>query len=83
MRYTPRQDGIQYGVVKDHEFYVSDSMSDWGTAVEAGAFGAGTQSTTVTFSAKAGRHVRFRALSEISGKPYTSVAEINVGGTPL
>ena len=83
MRHTPRQDGIQYGMVKDYEFYVSDATSDWGTAVKTGAFGTGTQPSTVTFTAKAGRYVRFVALNEVSGKPYTSVAELDVAGTPL
>lgn len=58
MRYTPRQDGIQYGMVKDYELYVSDSTSDWGAAAKTGAFGAGTQPTTVTFT-KAGRYLTF------------------------
>jgi alpha-glucosidase len=83
MRYTPRQDGNPNGVVKDYEFYVSDSTTDWGSAVKSGSFGTGAQPTTVTFTAKAGRYVRFRSLSEVSGKPYTCVAEIDVAGTPL
>jgi hypothetical protein len=83
MRYTPRQDNNQNGMVKDYEFYVSDSTSDWGTAVKTGAFGTATQPTTVTFAAKAGRYVRFRGMSEVSGKPYTCVAEIDVAGTPI
>ena len=83
MRYTPRQDGNQNGMVKDYEFYVSDGASDWGTAVKTGTFGASTTPTTVTFTAKTGRYIRFRALSEINGKAYTSVAEIDVAGTAL
>ena len=83
MRYTPRQDGNQNGMVKDYEFYVSDSTSDWGTAVKTGSFGSTTQPTTVTFTAKDGRYIRFRALSELAGKPYTAVAELDVAGTPL
>jgi hypothetical protein len=81
MRYTPRQDDNQNGMVKDYEFYVSDSTSDWGTAVKTGSFGSNTTPTTVTFTAKTGRYIRFRALSEINGKAYTSVAEIDVAGT--
>jgi hypothetical protein len=59
-----------------------ESTSDWGAAV-TGAFGTGAQPSTVTFTAKAGRYIRFRALSEVTGKPYTSVAELDVAGTPL
>ncbi len=81
MQYTPRQDGNQNGMVKDYEFYVGDSTTAWGTAVKTGTFGTSATPTTVTFAATTGRYIRFRALSEINGKPYTSVAEINVAGT--
>ncbi|HTQ06443.1 MAG TPA: discoidin domain-containing protein [Polyangiaceae bacterium] len=80
-RYTPRQDGNQNGMVKDYEFYVSDSTTDWGAAVSTGTFTSTTQPTTETFSAKAGRYIRFRGMDEINGKAYTSVAELNVAGT--
>jgi hypothetical protein len=83
MRYTPRQDGNQNGMVKDYEFYVSDSTTSWGTAVKTGTFGTSSTPTTVTFAAAAGRYIRFRALSEINGKAYTSVAELNVAGTAM
>jgi hypothetical protein len=83
MRYTPRNDGNQNGMVKDYEFYVSDSTTAWGGAVKTGTFGSSTTPTTVTFAAAAGRYIRFRALSEINGKPYTSAAELDVGGTAL
>src|SRR5207248_2006791 len=32
----------------------------------------------VLFAAKTGQYVRLRALTEVSGKPYTSMAELNV-----
>lgn len=81
-QYTPRQDGNQNGMVKDYEFYVGDSTSSWGTAATTGTFTTTTNPTTVTFAAAAGRYIRFRALSEVNGKAYTSVAELNVAGTP-
>jgi len=83
MRYTPRNDGNQNGMVNAYELYVSDSTADFGVAVKTGSFGSSTAPTTVTFSAKTGRYIRFRALSEVSGMPYTSVAEIDVAGTPM
>ena len=82
MQYTPRQDGNQNGMVKDYEFYVGDSTTSWGTAATTGTFTTTTDPTTVPFAAAAGRYIRFRALSEVNGKPYTSVAEIDVAGTP-
>jgi hypothetical protein len=83
MRYTPRGDGNQNGMVKDYALYVSDSKSDFGSAVKTGSFGSGTAPTTVELPAAAGRYVRFRALSSINGTPYTSVAEIDLAGTPM
>jgi hypothetical protein len=81
MEYTPRSDGNENGMVKDYEFYVSDSTSDWGTAVKTGTFGTSTTPTLVTFAAKTGRYIRFVGLSEVNGKAYTAVAELNVKGT--
>ena len=83
MRYTPRNDGNQNGMVKDYEFYVSDSDIDFGSAVEAGTFGSATTPTSVDLPATAGRYIRFRALSSINGMPYSAVAELDVAGTAL
>jgi len=81
MQYTPRSDGNQNGMVKDYEFYVSDGVTDWGTAVKTGTFGTSTTPTLVTFTAKTGRYIRFVGLNEVNGKNYTAVAELNVKGT--
>jgi hypothetical protein len=51
--------------------------------VKTGSSGSGTAPTTVELPAAAGRYVRFRALSSINGTPYTSVAEIDLAGTPM
>jgi hypothetical protein len=83
VRYTPRQDGNPNGMVGGYEFYVSDSTTDWGAAVKTGTFTNTTQPTTVPFPAKAGRYIRFRAMNELTGKPYTAVAELDVAGTML
>ncbi|HYQ26657.1 MAG TPA: discoidin domain-containing protein, partial [Polyangiaceae bacterium] len=83
MRYTPRQDDNQNGMVKDYEFYVSNDKTNWGSAVKTGSFGTGKAPTTVTFPAKAGRFIRFVALNEASGKAFNCVAELDVAGTAL
>ncbi len=83
MRYTPRQDDNQNGMVKDYEFYVSSDKTNWGTAVKTGSFGTGKAPTTVTFPATPGRFIRFVGLTEVSGKAYTCVAELDVAGTAL
>lgn len=46
--YTPRQDGLQNGWILDWEFYLSNSASDPGTAVDSGSFASGTSSVAVT-----------------------------------
>jgi hypothetical protein len=83
MRYTPRQDDNQNGMVKDYEFYVSSDKAAWGSAVKTGSFGTGKAPTSVTFAAKPGRYIRFVALNEVSGKAFNAVAELDVAGTPL
>src|SRR5207237_419939 len=37
----------------------------------------------VSFSAAVGRYIRLRALSEVNGGPWTSMAELNVVGTAV
>ncbi|HEY0467469.1 MAG TPA: discoidin domain-containing protein [Polyangiaceae bacterium] len=81
MRYTPRQDDNQNGMVKDYEFYVSNDKASFGSAVKTGSFGTGKAPTTVTFPATPGRFIRFVALSEASGKAFNCVAELDVAGT--
>ena len=82
-RYLPRQDGNPNGTIAGYQFYVSDDGSTWGTAVAAGTLAANTTEKTVRFTAKTGRYVRLVALSEINGKPWTSVAELNIFGTAV
>jgi PKD repeat protein len=79
-RYLPRQDGGVNGTIRNYEFYVSTSRTNWGTAASRGSFASNTQEKEVTFSAKTGRYIRLRALSEINGKAWTSAAEITVLG---
>jgi hypothetical protein len=78
-RYLPRQDDNQNGNIAKYEFYVSDDISDWGNAGAKGEFISGSAWKKVLFEqAETGRYVKLVALSEINGKDYTSVAEIDV-----
>ena len=83
MRYLPRQDGNDHGVVADYELYVSEDGSQWGAAVSAGKFAASFEPKLVSFPARSGRYVRFVAKSEIHGQPWSSMAELDLSGTPL
>lgn len=80
-RYLSRQDGGVNGNVGQYEFYVSSDGASWGTAVASGVFAGNAQEKQVTFAVKRGRYVRFRALSEVNGNPWTSMSELNVLGT--
>jgi hypothetical protein len=83
LRYLPRQDGSPNGTIASYQFYVSDNGSTWGPAVASDTFAANTTEKTVRFTAKTGRYVRFVALSEINGNPWTSAAELNVYGAAV
>jgi len=90
-QYLPRQDGSACGWISQYEFYVSPDGINWGTPVAAGTFdysgyaikcpgpGAGAPTPRqIQFPPAIGRYIRLRALSELSGNPWTSAAEINV-----
>ncbi|MDA8105735.1 MAG: putative Ig domain-containing protein [Nitrospiraceae bacterium] len=81
-RYLPRQDGSANGRVGQYEFYVSSDGVNWGSAVAAGTFANTATEKEVRFTATAGRYVRLKALTEVNGNPWTSMAEINVLGQP-
>ena len=81
MSYLPRQDGNPNGTVAKYEFYASSDSANWGTAVKTGTFASDATEKVVSFTSTAARYIRFRALSEIQGKAYAAVAELNVVGT--
>lgn len=76
--YLPRQVGSTNGTITDYDFYVSSSQNAWGAPVSAGTLEANSQVKNVTFAAKEGRYVRLVAKGEASGKPFTTMAELQV-----
>ena len=93
-QYLPRQDGSACGWIKDYAFYVSADGVSWGSAVAAGTFNYGNLSTNcpgpgagvpsalqIAFPQTTAQYIRLVALSELHGKPWTSVAELNLLGT--
>ncbi len=76
--YLPRQDESDHGLIKDFEFYISEDGKDFGKPVKKGTFGEGRDKKAVTFEAKSGQFVKLRALSEINGEAWTTVAEIGI-----
>ena len=82
--YLPRQNSAN-GRIAGYQVYVSADGTTWGTAVSTGTWSNSTAEQNAHFTAKTGRYVRLVALSEVSGNPWTTVAELNVGvgsGTP-
>jgi len=78
-RYLPQQDGTGTGTVNTYEFYVSPDGVTWGSPVSSGSFtpGDATEKTKL-FSGRTARYVKLQGLSEISGNPFMSVAELTV-----
>jgi len=58
----------------------SADRNNWGAAVASGTFNSDRGEKKVMFASKVARYVRFVALSEINGQPWTSVAELNLIG---
>jgi lysophospholipase L1-like esterase len=79
-RYLPRQDGGVNGRIGQYEFFVSDDGKHWGSPVAVGTFANDSNEKEILFAGKMGRFVRLRALSEVNGNPWTSMAELNVLG---
>lgn len=85
-RYLPRQDGATQGNIKGYEFYVSTDGVTWGSPVASGEFLNSSSEQQIIFgAAKTGQYIRLRALTEVLGRPWTSVAELNAltGGGPV
>ena len=80
-RYLPRQDGSANGRIGQYEFYVSADGVNWGSPVASGVFANDAREKEVSFALKTGQFVRLRALSEVNGKPWTSMAELNLIGS--
>ena len=85
-QYLPRQDQYSNGNIANYEFYVGTDGANWGTPVSTGTLITSVSDKTqkqVTFTGVTGRYVRLRALTEVSGGPWTSVAELNVLGSAV
>ncbi|MFD2110837.1 PilC/PilY family type IV pilus protein [Thiorhodococcus fuscus] len=80
--YVPRPSG-ENGTIGNYEFYVSSSSSlpNASALAASGSFSYGTTGDTqeVIFdTAKSGRYIMLRALSEVNGNAWTSVAELRL-----
>ena len=76
--YVPRKDGFSNGWIAQYEFYVSMDGVNWGSPVAAGTFANDATDKQVPFTSTTGQYVRLRALSEVNGYPWTSMAELQL-----
>ena len=77
-RYLPRQDEWLSGTVGQFEFYVSSDGVNWGSPVATGTFPCSYDLKEVRFGAATGQYIRLRGLTDASGGPYMSVAELGL-----
>ncbi len=75
-RYLPRQDAGTHGRIGQYEFYATNNLSNWGTPLATGIFVNDNTEKEVLFSQNTYRYIRLRALTEASGGPWTSMAEL-------
>ncbi|AZQ63824.1 hypothetical protein EI427_16800 [Flammeovirga pectinis] len=76
INYLPRQ-GQENGRIASYEIYVSDDPTNWGDTVATGTWLNTKELQTVNFASKSGRYYKLKALSEVNGNDWASVAEIN------
>ncbi|WP_161635181.1 discoidin domain-containing protein [Desulfovermiculus halophilus] len=81
LRYLPRQDGSENGMIADYEIFVTSDRSNWGDPVQTGTWTAAAEQSQTTFENKVGRYVKLVGLSEVNGNPWASAAEITLLGT--
>jgi beta-galactosidase len=76
--YTARKD-MPNGHVRDYEVYLSDNAQDWGSAAAKGRFRRNAEEETIRLPQPVkARYLKFVALSEQSGQPFATVAELEV-----
>jgi galactosylceramidase len=76
--YLARQDS-KSGRVARYEIFVARDAKHWGRPVAKGSLDAGESMQSILFDKPVtASHIKFRALSECSGKSYASVAELGL-----
>ncbi len=76
--YLPRQD-MTNGRIAEFAVYVSNDADQWSEPVVRGKWPDGAAQQVVSFPApQKARYIKLVALSEVSGKPFASAAEVDV-----
>ncbi len=79
-RYLARQDGGWNGAIKDIEISVSNSKDHFDSPPIKATLGKLRDAQDVKCQETEGRFVRIRALSEVTGGPWASIAEFDIIG---
>ena len=82
-RYLARQDGGWNGTFGECEIFISSSAEDFGNPAGKATFKKQRTAQSVNFQPTRGRYVLIRVLSEVTGGPWASAAEIGVAGSPV
>jgi hypothetical protein len=77
--YLPRQDLSWNGTIKNFVFYVSVDGKRW-TEVIRGEFSKTKKEQSIEFAPVSAKYISLVSLSEINGKEWTTIAELNVLG---
>jgi hypothetical protein len=76
--YLPRRGGGN-GTIRDFEFYISQNGKNFGKPTLKGAFAHDNAENIVKLPrTHQGRFIKLRALSEVNGRPWTSIAELRI-----
>jgi hypothetical protein len=76
--YVPRTDGSSNGWVKEYEVYTSLDGKDWGKPLARGTWLNDATTKYATLTPTRAKYVKLRGLSEVTGLPFMSAAEIVV-----
>ena len=79
-RYLPRQDAGWNGTIKEIEITVSNDADKFGQPFVKATLKKIRKAQSIKCDATKGRYLRSRALSEINGGPWASIAEFGVMG---
>jgi len=79
LEYLPRADGAVNGSIREYELFVSESDADFGPAVARRQFRRVQSANSVRLPQKPkGRYVKLVARSEVNGRAWTSIAELQI-----
>lgn len=79
--YLPRSDN-DHGRIAEYQLYLSNDPSDWGAPVRAGRFPESAEQQRIALDKPiAARYARLVAVSEVRGRAWTTIAELDVVAT--